>query len=214
MGAHAPGQIHAVGVVADRHHTAAEERAKRHRSQPQGAQPNHRDVLARPELRFVVAVGAERIEMRVHGIFIGNVRRRFHHARAVGGDVFRLVGLPCDDAVAHLHTGDGAADAAHDAEVAVAYPARVVGRAGHALGPLVVAAIGADLQRGDARLDPDVVRLQVAGVQGLLFDAQIARAAQHGDFHDAPPNSYAASSMAMMFSAGTFGWMLWTWLKT
>ena len=29
-----------------------------------------------------------------------------------------------------------------------------------------------------------------------------------------PPNSYAASNMARMFSGGTLAWMLWTWLKT
>ena len=29
-----------------------------------------------------------------------------------------------------------------------------------------------------------------------------------------PPNSWAASNMARMFSGGTLAWMLWIWLNT
>jgi len=62
MSAHTPRQIHAVLIVADRHHAAPKERANRHRPQPQGAQPNHSDVLAGLEMRFVITMGAEGIE--------------------------------------------------------------------------------------------------------------------------------------------------------
>ena len=99
------------------------------------------------------------------------------------GDPLGLVGLSGDDAVADLELGNVGSDALDDGEVAVAHPAGVGRRAGHVLRTLVVAAVGADLEAGDDGLAPDVVGAEVLGVEGPVFDREVARASQDSDLH-------------------------------
>ena len=102
-------------------------------------------------------------------------------------DVFRLMGLSRDHPVADPKALDRASDPPHDAEVAVSDPPGVVGRAGDALGALVIAAVGANLEGRDARLDPDLVGAQMAGVERLFLDAQVAGTVEDGDLHETVP---------------------------
>ena len=178
--AHGARRVQADVAVAQRHRAGAEQRPQRHRSQAQGAEPDHRHRLARAEQRLVVAERAQRIEIAVHGILgIGAVRDL---RRILAGlhDVHRLVPGAGDHPVADRQVLHRAPHPAHDAEVAVADPARVVGRTGDPFGALVVAAVGADLQSAHRRLHPHLVRRQVVGVEGVLLHAQVAGSVEDG----------------------------------
>ena len=99
------------------------------------------------------------------------------------GHPLGLVRLARDHAVADLELGNVASDAPDDSEVAVAHPAGVGRRAGHVLRALVVAAVGANLEARDDGLAPDVVGTEVLGVEGPVFDREVARTSQDSDLH-------------------------------
>ena len=87
------------------------------------------------------------------------------------------------DRIAGLEARDLRANAAHEAVIAVAHPARIVGRSGYRLSPFVVAPVGADLQRRDFSFHPNFIRRQVSRIQFTLLDAQISRTSKNGDLH-------------------------------
>jgi len=93
------------------------------------------------------------------------------------------MGLPGHHPVPDPNPTDGAAHTHHDSQVAVPHPTGIYRGSGDVFGPLVVASVGPDLQGAHPGPDPDFVRLQVAGVQGSLFDVQVSGSAKVGDFH-------------------------------
>ena len=125
--------------------------------------------------------------MGIDGILVRYAVGDDDQALRFGHDVLGLVRGAGHDAVANLHARHAGADRLDDTEVAVADPAGVAGGAGHLVRAFVVAAVGADFERGDAGLYPDLVVLELAHVQFLIFDSQIAWAVQHRYFHFFPP---------------------------
>ena len=81
-----------------------------------------------------------------------------------------------DNPITWFELRDVAADTLHDAQVAVADPPRIVGGARYLFGTFVIAPIGADLEGGDLRLDPDVV-----GDRASSCRAAGPRCGGHGD---------------------------------
>ena len=132
---------------------------------------------------LAVAEGAERIEVAPHRVLVVHPLGNLHQAGRLVGDVFGLVGLPGHHPVPDLDPTDRAAHSHHDSQVAVSHPPGIYWGSGDMFGPLVVASVGPDLQGAHPGPDPDFVRLQIAGVQGMLFDAQVSGTAKHGDFH-------------------------------
>ena len=83
--------------------------------------------------------------MGVDRIFVTHIWRRFDQAAAFAHNIRRLVGHARNNAVTHLDAGHRTAHAAHNPQVAVADPARIVGRTWYAFGTFIVAPVGADL---------------------------------------------------------------------
>ena len=190
VGAHPIRHLHANGAVGDADDATAKEGTQSDGAQSQDADPYNGHIFAGTELGFVIAVGAESVKVGVDGILIGDAVGDDNHALRFGHNVLGLVGRAGHDSVADLHTGHVGADGLDDAQVAVADPTRVSGRAGHLVGAFIVAPIGADFQGGDAGLHPDFVVGQLAHVQLMLFDTQIARAMQDCNFHTLPPFTF------------------------
>jgi len=180
------GHLEPDRAVGDADRAGAEQRPECQGAQAQHAQPDDRHVLARLEVRLAIAQCRQGTQPGVDRVGVLGTLGHLHQRAILVGDVVGLVRQVADNAVPDREPRDVLADPADDSQVAVTDPARIVGRPGHLLGTLEVPPVGPDLQRADAGPDPDLLRPQVVGVERLLFDPQVTRSVQDGDFH--PPH--------------------------
>ena len=185
---HALGHFHAHRAVRDTDRTRPEAGTESHGAESEDAQSHDRHVLAGLELRLVVAQGAERVQVAVYRVLVmyavGNLDEHFIVLR----DELGQVRVPGDDSVAHGEILYRVSHAADHAQVAVAYPARKIRCSGHLLRAFVVAPVRPDLERRYDGFHPEVVRAQVFRIQGMVFDAEVSWAIEHGDFHEIRSN--------------------------